>query len=292
VPLGEIWDDRVGTRLAGQGVKIHRRTRVMWIETDENSQLSLVLPENDIRPFDAVILAVPWHQAEGLFMPETLQDLPPLTVAQKLQPGTIAAVHLWFDRPITPLPHAILVGKLSQWIFRTPSKTSSFPCSLPPSSFPRSSVGTQFRDVPASQESPKDLKSLDCAFYQVVISAAHRLAVMEKEALLDRVLAELAEAFPDFESAKLLNSRVVLQPQAVFSMQPGAERHRPPQKTPLDNLFLAGDWTDTGWPATMESAVRSGYLAAEALLDSLDRPQKILVPDIPRGFWARKIIGS
>jgi uncharacterized protein with NAD-binding domain and iron-sulfur cluster len=115
---------------------------------------------------------------------------------------------------------------------------------------------------------------------------------MDKEALLDLVLAELAEAFPDFASAKLLHSRVVLQPQAVFSMQPGAERHRPPQKTPLDNLFLAGDWTDTGWPATMESAVRSGYLAAEALLDSLDRPQKILVPDIPRGFWARKIIGS
>jgi predicted NAD/FAD-dependent oxidoreductase len=226
----------------------------MWIEADEDSQLSLILPEGEARSFDAVILAVPWHQACGLFPPELLEELPELSAAQNLAPGTITTVHLHFDRPITPLPHAVLVGKLAQWIFHTSAEIE--------------------------------------ASYQVVISAAHRLAAMDKDALLARVLEELAEAFPAAKSAQLLHSRVVVQPQAVFSMQPGVDRCRPSQGGLMANLFLAGDWTDTGWPATMEGAVRSGYLAVESLLKSLGRPEKILVPDLQRGFFARRIIGG
>jgi uncharacterized protein with NAD-binding domain and iron-sulfur cluster len=64
---------------------------------------------------------------------------------------------------------------------------------------------------------------------------------------------------------RLLHARVITQPKAVFSVQPGMEHFRPDQKTAIHNLFLAGDWTDTGWPATMEGAVRSGYRAIEAL---------------------------
>jgi squalene-associated FAD-dependent desaturase len=262
MPLGEIFDGRVGNHLAERGVKLHRRRRVMWIEAGENSELSIVLAEGETRTYDAIVLAVPWHQAEGLFPPELLEELPELKNAQKLQPGGITAVHLWFDRPLTELPHAVLVGKLSQWIFRCASKGKG------------------------------EGDNSDLAYYQVVISAAHRLAVMEKEAMLDRVLAELAEAFPDFASAKLLHSRVVQQPQAVFAMLPGVEIYRPGQKTSIDNLFLTGDWTATGWPSTMEGAVRSGYLATEALLESVGRPHKILVPDLPRGLVARKLLGK
>ena len=64
----------------------------------------------------------------------------------------------------------------------------------------------------------------------------------------------------------LLRCRVVTEHAATFSAVPGVDRWRPAQASPLDNLFVAGDWTATGWPATMEGAVRSGYLAAEALL--------------------------
>jgi squalene-associated FAD-dependent desaturase len=276
-PLGDILNKHAGKTLTDQGVRIHRRSRVMWLETDDNSQPSLVLAEGDVRQFDAVIIAVPWHQAAGLFPPMLLEDMPEISAAQCLCAGTITAVHLWFDRPITPLPHAILVGKPSQWIFHIPS-------------FPRSNVGTQFRDAPASQESRENPESLNCTHYQVIISAAHRLALMDKDALLDQVLKDLSEAFPDVKTARLLHSRVVMQPQAVFSMQPGVNKLRPSQTTSLPNLFLAGDWTATGWPATMEGAVRSGYLAVEALLESVGRPQKVLVPDLPRGFWARRII--
>jgi uncharacterized protein with NAD-binding domain and iron-sulfur cluster len=91
---------------------------------------------------------------------------------------------------------------------------------------------------------------------------------------------------------KLLHHRVITQPSAVFSAAPGVDDLRPPQRTPIANLFLAGDWTATGWPATMEGAVRSGRLAAEALLEFLGRPVRLLTPELPRGLLARWLCGS
>ena len=67
---------------------------------------------------------------------------------------------------------------------------------------------------------------------------------------------------------------------ATFSAVPGVDRWRPAQASPIANLFLAGDWTATGWPATMEGAVRSGYLAAEALLARLGKSERLLRPDL------------
>jgi uncharacterized protein with NAD-binding domain and iron-sulfur cluster len=75
-------------------------------------------------------------------------------------------------------------------------------------------------------------------------------------------------------------------------MTPGVEKLRPSQTAALKNLFLAGDWTDTAWPATMEGAVRSGYAALEKLLRSLDRTEKILAPDLPKGFFVKKFLGE
>ena len=76
---------------------------------------------------------------------------------------------------------------------------------------------------------------------------------------------ELAEFFPAAKEARLEKAHVVKEVRAVFSPTPGLEEHRPGPKTAVRNLYLAGDWTRTGWPATMEGAVRSGYLAAEAV---------------------------
>ncbi|MCC6124495.1 MAG: FAD-dependent oxidoreductase [Pirellulales bacterium] len=290
VPLAEIFDERVAHRLIECGATIHRRRRAMWIESDDNGQLSLVAADGDVREFDRIVLAVPWHQAAGLFPPMLLEELPELSAVQNLVPGAIAAVHLWFDRPITRLPHAIFTGKLSQWIFDSPSQAET-------GCHAHACRGHEGNSVQTPQahgkrghgvERPNDIPA---TYYQVIVSAAHRLTADAKDALLDRVLEELAEAFPETRSARLLHSRVVVQPQAVFSMQPGADKYRPSQTASLPNLFLAGDWTETGWPATMEGAVRSGYLAVESLLRSLGRSEKILVPDLPHGFWARKILG-
>ena len=95
-----------------------------------------------------------------------------------------------------------------------------------------------------------------------------------------RVLAELAHLFPRAAAANVLRARVVTEHAATFSAVPGVDRWRPPQASPVGNMAVAGDWTATGWPATMEGAVRSGYLAAEAILARAGRPGRVLRPDL------------
>jgi uncharacterized protein with NAD-binding domain and iron-sulfur cluster len=97
----------------------------------------------------------------------------------------------------------------------------------------------------------------------------------------------LLEILPEARVAKLLKATVIKETAATFSPEPGSDRWRPSQSTPLANLFLAGDWTATGWPATMEGAVRSGYLAAEAILSVVGERRKLVRPDLPAQGLAR-----
>ncbi len=91
---------------------------------------------------------------------------------------------------------------------------------------------------------------------------------------------ELAEFLPRVKDAKLEKAHVVKEVHATFSAKPGMEKLRPVSATKFPNFFLAGDWTRSGWPATMEGAVRSGYLAAEAVTRAASRTRKFLVPDL------------
>jgi uncharacterized protein with NAD-binding domain and iron-sulfur cluster len=100
----------------------------------------------------------------------------------------------------------------------------------------------------------------------VVISASHAVGAMDRQAVVDQVLADLSAVFPGARLANVQRWQLITDPHAVFSTRPGIDAIRPHQKTAIDNLLLAGDWTATGWPATMEGAVRSGYAAAEAVL--------------------------
>ncbi len=101
---------------------------------------------------------------------------------------------------------------------------------------------------------------------------------------------------PATREAKVLKATVIKEVNATFSPEPGVDRRRPEQKTPIGNLFLAGDWTQTGWPSTMEGAVRSGYLAAEAALRHFGQPVALLQPDLPvEGlckFWVTRSASS
>jgi zeta-carotene desaturase len=94
-------------------------------------------------------------------------------------------------------------------------------------------------------------------------------------------LRELALFFPAVKDAKLLKAAVTKEVRATFSIRPQLDRARSTSQSPWANIFLAGDWTATGWPATMEGAARSGYLAAEALSQATGGPQKFLQPDLP-----------
>jgi zeta-carotene desaturase len=103
---------------------------------------------------------------------------------------------------------------------------------------------------------------------------------MPRGELIALALRELAEFFPAAGNAILEKAHVVKEVRATFSAVPGLEAKRPLAVTPLSNFFLAGDWTRSGWPATMEGAARSGYIAAEAVARAAGRPRHFLIPDV------------
>ena len=115
---------------------------------------------------------------------------------------------------------------------------------------------------------------------------------MSKAEILEAVLADVAAIWPGARDAKLNRSWVVTEHGATFAVRPGVDAIRPPQRTPVDGLFLAGDWTSTGWPATMEGAVRSGYRAAEGVLADLGDARRLVRPDLPQGRLARWLFGT
>jgi uncharacterized protein with NAD-binding domain and iron-sulfur cluster len=115
---------------------------------------------------------------------------------------------------------------------------------------------------------------------QLVVSASRSLTPLSKNEIVELALRELTEFFPNVREAKLERSHVVKEVRATFSARPGLESIRPMAQTHIRNLFLAGDWTRSGWPATMEGAVRSGYLAAEAVTASLEARRSFVLPDL------------
>jgi len=233
-PLVEIYDHQVGSRLAEQGVVIHRETRIQRIEGTAGQVTGLTLADGQCVTADAVIVAVPWRRVRRLFDAHLTEALPELSTVDQLPAGAITGVHLWYDRPLLALPHAALPGRLSQWIFRGVATTAGH-------------------------------------YHQVVISASHRVAPRDRGDLLAAVCRELTEVFPATREARLQHHRVVIDPAAVFVLAPGIEELRPTQRTAIPNLALAGDWTRTGWPATMEGAIRSGRLAVDALASGSPR---------------------
>jgi len=268
VPLGEIFDWRARTALAKRNVAVHLGTPIKRIEGDAHRVTAIVLPDGSRRAFDFVIAAVPWHRVRSLFPEAMLAAMPALRHVDEIRPAPITAVHLWFDCPITRLPHAVLVGKLSQWLFQV--KTSEHEIDSPEAD----------SRPPAERMILYTGKSIPQWSCQVVISASHELLGRRREAIVAEVCDELKSIWPGAEYARLLHWRVTTHPAAVFSCVPGLDRLRPSQKTPLENLMLAGDWTATGWPATMEGAVRSGYQAAEAVLPT--NPPPPVAPTNPR----------
>jgi zeta-carotene desaturase len=124
------------------------------------------------------------------------------------------------------------------------------------------------------------------SYLELVISASHSFAALSREQAIDLAVRELGEFFPAVAEAKLEKAALVKEVRATFAVPPGIDQFRPDvRSSPWPNCVLAGDWTATGWPSTMESAARSGHLAAEAICASLNEPRTFLNPDLkPRGI--------
>jgi len=244
-PLGDLFGVRLVAWLESRGARVLTGRTVTGIDRDPGGRVMAIRAADATFPCAAAIVALPWRAAARL-----LPDIVP-AADERLVGSPITAVHLWFDRDVIDLPHAVLVGRVSQWAFRG--------------------------------DSP--------GHCQVVISASRDLLGGDRDAVLDRVVAEIRDVFPAARDARLLESRIVTDPTAVLSVRPGVEAVRPPAATRVPGLFLAGDWTATGWPSTMEGAVRSGRIAAEALAAAAGRPFRALVDDLPRGPLVRLVAG-
>lgn len=115
----------------------------------------------------------------------------------------------------------------------------------------------------------------------LVVSASRTMLDMGRGEILDMAYRELCSALPSAADAKLLRGVVIKEPYATFSCRPGCDAIRPDQKSPIGNLLVAGDWTRTGWPPTMEGAVRSGYRCAELILQAGGNKMQVMAPDFP-----------
>jgi squalene-associated FAD-dependent desaturase len=258
VPLGDFYGSRLEKWFKENGVAVRLGCPAIQVIGDASGVREVEFNDGRRAACDAMILAVPWRRIGELLGEPLRVALPELRGIDELESAPITAVHLWFDRPITDLPHAVLPGRTSQWLFNR---------------------GTQADSETSTHH------------YQVVISASRDLANQHREQTIAEVLKELASVWPDTNAAKLLQSKIVTEQHAVFSPLPGADRFRPAHQTSVPNLFLAGDWTATGWPATMEGAVRSGYLAAEAVLGLFGQSAKLLVPDLKASWLVRRLVG-
>jgi zeta-carotene desaturase len=203
VPLADLYSPALDQGL-GPNVRVHLRSQIgRWQPADKRADFFLVtVPPGKL---DDVI--------PGL-------DLP----LERFEHSPITGIHLWFDRPLTELPHAVLLDRTLQWLFCKPGN-----------------------------------------YVQAVVSASRSLMAKSREEIVALSLEDLGDFFPAARAAQLLRSHVIKEARATFSAVPGLESIRPGPATRFPNLFLAGDWTDTGWPPTMEGAVRSGYRAAEAV---------------------------
>jgi squalene-associated FAD-dependent desaturase len=276
VPLGELYGGRLEHWLRDHDVEVRLTSGVRSLALDGDAGLrGVLLRDGRALEADFVVLAVPFDRVASLVPAEAARRLPLLTRIERLEASPITGIHLWFDRPICPFDHVVTPGRLVQWVFN------------------HSAI--QGRNAPGLPESPPVSAGEVAApgqYLQVVISASYDLLGRDKEEIRGLVLADLAEIWPEVKEARLLRSWVVTEHGATFAVRPGVENLRPSQRTPLDGLFLAGDWTDTGWPATMEGAVRSGYRTAEEILRDLDRPARLVQPGLKPGRLARWLLGK
>ena len=244
IPLSDLYGSAI-EYIRARGGQVFLRSAVTAIGPKQDRVG--ILTGSGEQQFDFAVLAAPFQSVASL-LPSDERAVPIKQQLAHFEPSSITGLHLWFDREITPLPHAVLLDRTIQWMFHK----------------------SKFHEGRDSQGS----------YVELVVSASKSLVQKSREEILELATRELAEFFPAVREAKLVKSTVIKEIYATYAILPGLDAFRPEAKTPWPRIFLAGDWTATGWPATMEGAVRSGYLAAEALTANLGQHKKFVVPDL------------
>jgi zeta-carotene desaturase len=237
-----------------QGTALHLRSSVDRIEQLPDGTWRALTSDYEEHLAPRLLLALPFEQTRRLLvtLPEDSpqrEAIEPLT--SHFVHAPITTLHLWFDREITTLDHAALLDTRIQWVFNK-SRIRRFEPGQP----------------------------TEGQYLELVISASFAELHQTREQILAPALEELARFFPIVREARLIKSGILKEARATFSVTPGLDQYRPGNNA-SNGLFLAGDWTRTGWPSTMEGAVRSGRLAAEAIAVDSGQPSTFLSPDLP-----------
>ena len=256
VPLSELYS-RAGDYITARGGEVRLRATVESFRA-EFADAKLLLPSGE-ESFDFVIPAVPFDVLSRM-LPQTTAAEPLRQTLSRFETSPITGIHLWFDRQITDLDHAVLLDRTIQWMFHK----------------------SKLLVAPGSEDTG------NTSYVELVVSSSKTLVEKSRQEIIDLALSELREFFPGARAANLLKSTVIKEVHATYSPRPGIESHRPSPETVWPRIFLAGDWTATGWPATMEGAVRSGYAAAQCVARVAGhRDAAFLVPDMPASGFMR-----
>jgi squalene-associated FAD-dependent desaturase len=260
VPLSELYAG-AAKLLETHGSTLHLNTNVEsagW--NDHGAQWSITTRSGTLIS-DFLVIALPFEAMQKL-----LPHLPAADRASKLanqvegfEHWPICSVHLWFDREITELDHAVLLDREIHWMY--------------------------------NKGKLQQWRKLSGSYVELVISASRSFAAKTRDEAIEQSVNELGEFFPEVKNARLEKAILIKEVRATFGVPPGVDGLRPPAAGPWSNSFLAGDWVATGWPSTMESAARSGHLAAEALCRAVGEPRAVLDPDLkPKGLM--KLLAS
>jgi len=232
--------------------------RVTELQFAEGAISAARLSTGEVLAADLVVIATSHQSLRRLVPEEVLRRDERFAGLGGLEAVPILGAHLWFDRPVMSGSHAAMLSEPLQWVFR---------------------------------------KDREGRCIRAVISAARQWLDVPREQALLQFQRQIHCVFPRAAGAKLERAVVLMEKRATFAPVPGVDRLRPPQAPPSEgirNLILAGDYTQTNWPATMEGAVRSGYLAAEEVLRAVGRAprRRFLAPDLPMQLAARILSGT
>ena len=302
VPLTELYHAARDYITARRGTVRFRSSVQSFLPLETGVRIKTADTEEQ---FDYGVLAVPFDALEKL-LPNSLDSKELREKLAHFETAPITGVHLWFDRKISDLPHAVLLDRTVQWMFHKSvliaartvvrSEERTLSVAVSPAAALTGSPGAVPANSPALQRrvsgTPNEgtlatTEEAGGSYIELVVSSSKSLLNRPRQEIIDLALKEVREFFPAAREANLIKATVIKEVNATFSPVPGVDQYRPSQVTNWPRVFLAGDWTATGWPATMESAVRSGYLAAEAITTNSGRPRTFLKADLPGKGLAR-----
>lgn len=251
IPLTELYN-AAGDYVRTRGGEIHFRCSLESFVAGKTGVRVRVADAE--QTFDFMIMAFPFD-ALARVLPGTPESAGLKEKISHFENSPITGIHLWFDRQITDLDHAVLLDRTIQWMFHK----------------------SRLQPMRTQENRQTDSGS----YIELVVSSSTTLIEKSRAEIVELALGEVREFFPAARNANLVKSTVIKEVNATYSPRPGIDAHRPSAITEWPRVFLAGDWTATGWPATMEGAVRSGYLAAEALTQAAGQAAKYISPDLP-----------